>query len=188
MTHIRTRVVEYVKNRLMGQTTAGTRVFDHKLTKTMPPFPAINISAVNDRLDELRGENPVVQNRVLTLQVDVEVLAMQDGWKAAMDDICLKVEQLIDVKLGGGIPELESCIYDETQIVGNADGEKITAIAVMTWNVKYVWEETPVLTTEEMDDLKLLHGTWDMSSPNNGTVDGPDGQIDAEDIIDLGEN
>lgn len=179
--HVRTLVRNYICNRLKGKTAAENRVFKSKVTPNQGPFPAIGVYTLSDKFKEDRAETPYNQKRNFSIEIHIEIVA-NDGYDDILDDICLQVEKLIDFKLGGEIDVLESCKYQDTEIIIKPDGEKTTAIAVMTWDVEYFWEETPEFDPITMDDLRWIYIKYDMADPNS-EGEGPDGQIDAEDHV-----
>jgi hypothetical protein len=189
MSHIRTQIRNYVCNRLNGRTAAGNRVYDSKVTPNIGPFPVIGVYTFSDAKTQDRSEAPFEAVRTITLEVQIEVIATGNRHYAEqLDNLCLQVEQLIDYKLGGGIDELYSCKYRDTNTFLKEDGEKLTAIAAMSWDVVYDWISTPVQDPITMDDLKYIYNSYDLADPNDGGELGPDGQIDAQDIVgDLSE-
>jgi hypothetical protein len=187
--HIRTQIRNYVCNRLVGKTDAGNRVYESKVTPNQGPFPIIGVYTLADTKTADRSEAPYEETRNITLEVQIEHMATGNpSFAADLDAICLRVESLIDYKLGGRIQEIQGCKYRDTNVIFKDDGEKMTAVAAMSFDVVYDWTEPNFEDPAVLDDLKWIYNTYDLADPNNGSGEGPDGQIDAQDIVgDLSE-
>ena len=109
------------------------------------------------------------------------VIKVDDNFAKTLDTLCQQIENRIDYSLAELV---DSCTYNSTEIIFLEEQENVLAIAKMTYQVEYMKEE-PVLPADDEANLDQFHVDYDMADPNDGSVTGPDGQIDATDIVDV---
>lgn len=182
MTHIRTTVRNYVVAKLQTSpvTNASTRVFNTRVEPFQPEetLPAINVVTPEERADPPFQIGPISQKAYFTLVIEAIVRHL-DNYATDLDALCEQIQNKLDYYLGNNV---QSCLYQGTQMAINEEGEVPIALARINYLVEYEFTEKGIPASP--DDLVSIHADWDLADPNNGSVVGPDGQIDAQDIID----
>lgn len=184
MSHVRTQIRNYVLNRLTGNTNAESRVYNSKITPNKGDFPVIGVYTPKDSFQEELSASPYEQRRVCTLEIHCSVV-QNATFQDELDALCLQLEQFIDYRLGGGLDEIESCEYKDTEILLNREGEFPIATAIIIYEVTYIWTETLLVDPASLSDLNSLYVQWDMKDLTVTGAPGPDGQIDKTDEIQL---
>lgn len=176
MTLMRKQVRDYVQGRLMNATAAGDQVTQWGMTNEEGPWPLIGIYTPEEVVtDEVTDSGDYEVMRTITLEI-VQVVKVEDTYAADLDALAEEVQTLIDYDLGALV---QSCQWQKDEIDVDSSGETNFAFCKSTYNVIYRWDATP-LGDGNPANLNTIHIDEDMYSPNNGTVIGPDGQIDMQ--------
>lgn len=177
MTHMQTLVRNYVEERLMGATDAQDRVAQYPLLDEEGPYPVIGIYTPEEKKGTIVADNPEkIIRRIITLHIECAVKT-NEGFATELDSICEQVEALIDPDLNSLV---EDCDWVSRTTQPDESGESTFIIGRITYNVTYQWTQPINEEPYEIANLETIHGKVDMFEPNNGTVTGPDGQIDSE--------
>jgi hypothetical protein len=176
--HPRTKIREYVCALLSGKTPAATRVHDTRVVALGGDMPTINVYTLDDRMEEEISHTPHEIRVVCPLVIEVSAF-VNDTFAQDLDALCLQIESLIDFRLGGNA---EKCIYASTTFGFDQEGDRVFAIAKITYNVYFQKTEGGLNT--EFGIFDKFYGAWDMADPNiPGDDSGKDGQIDAIDQL-----
>lgn len=190
MSHIRTLIRQKLINLLSGNTIAGSNVFDSRLDSFKDECPALSIFTVGERMADRRKRGAQHSREII---IECSVMAAvatkdHDNWATELDDLCLEVESLIPGALYTATGELicGEFLYAGTEI---SVPDKVTGETVATANIKYEakleYEEGGLASEDDLDDLNTIATDWDMIDHTVTGEPGPDGQIDASDLIDL---
>ncbi len=180
MTHIRQTIRNYVATQLTGATNAGANVYKSKVTPFWNNLPAINIFTMRDEAEPPFELGPVRQKVPVTIHIYAAV-KHNDDYADNLDALCEQIESKMDYFLGGNV---QSCLYDGTNIVFRDEGDKNLAIAEITYKATHIYEEKGMVNPDTLSDLDSIHIDYDLADPNDGSTEGPDGQTDAQDIVD----
>jgi hypothetical protein len=185
MSHIRTRVRKYIKNKLLAaRTLAGDRVTDTKigvsLAQAFPKLPAISVYTYTDKKIEMSSKAPEYLKEI-TVEVQAIVNAATDDFAELLDDLCLQIEAALDFDYYLGTPRVDNLVNsfmpDETKITGSDEGQSKYGIANMTYKATY-YSTLPDVTAN-LNKFEIFNADIDCADPTTDGTPGPDGQIDA---------
>jgi hypothetical protein len=173
-------------------TSAQGRVYDSRILahqarlEDATELPAINVYTLDDRVLEVICDPPLVYKMECALDVEVIVKA-NDTYAADLDTMCEQIMARIPYYLASNKDDriVESCLYDRTEIAMIVDGEQPIAVAKIGYKCTYEQDEITIEDLDQIPNLETLSVEWDMYSPRNTDVDGPDGQIDKTDLVNL---
>lgn len=174
--HIRQQIRNYVVGRLNNVTSAGARVYDSR-TLESTDFPMINLATLRERFLEVFNQSPFEVRLSCELEIQA-IVKISDTFAADLDNLCEQIESRMDMTLGGLV---EVCAYNSTDIIFLDDQEVQVAIAKIIYNAEYLKPEGTLVDTSS--DLNIIHVDYDLTDPAIGPGPGPDGQIDATDIV-----
>lgn len=178
----RKEIRQYITDQLKGNTAAGYRVYNSKVTPNMQNavFPLIQVFIAEDKAGRDLNIGQLWEQEIdLTIEIDISV-KINDGYADLIDDICTQVAAKMDFHLGGNATK---CLYESFKIALIPNGEMIFAIGTMTFKATTTYTEPD---QSVLDDLASIYLNWDMSNPNNtGVLSDPngDGTVDAIDHL-----
>lgn len=186
MIHIRTLIRQALIAALMGQTNAGLRVFNSKVTPTAAQdLPCLNVFTTRDLWIEDVSETPRQQRRRCTVEIHAEVHALPGEFQDALDALCLQIENRLGFYPPGLMDLIEYSVLKDTEIMYSRDGDLPVATAAMSYEIQYIRPE-PEPIDGDITDLTGIDVDWDMADPTKNGRRGPDGQIDKRDRYNLG--
>lgn len=181
MSSNRKAIRAYITARLINQTAAEDRVYDARILPTLKEqgFPMVSVFTPSETKERMLSETPPIQyERVARIEIEV-VIRKNDTYASDLDDLCDEIEALMDYTLGG---TCEECEWNSFDTIMDDKGEMPFIIGQLVYTAKYTGEE-PLIDIDSLPDLETIHTDWDMANPNDGTVTGPDGTIDAIDSL-----
>lgn len=177
MAHQRQLIREYLRDILLGETDAEDRVTATRINPYRKgDLPAISVYTLEETVDQ---EQSNTAPREYTRNLKVEIagwVTPGDGVDAAMDDLALQIETVIDGDRYLGDPTTGDDLAAETMLEGTtmsikAEGDALTALVTLTYTVTYR-NLAPVAPTE-LDDFLTADATYplDGSTPDTTVLE-----------------
>lgn len=165
-THKRQQIREAVQARLVGATSAGSRVFKTRLAPLRTvELPALNVYTDQDVVD-VRSANTSPRRLHRELQVLVEGwVRLSENVDDALDSLALEVEKAVhqDETFGG---KCVDCLLTTTEVAEKIDGDRPMGAIRLTFSAFYETlapdpDDAPLGTLE---DLSTVVTNYDVNS------------------------
>lgn len=163
---------------LAGQTVAGVRVFDTKVTEWREnQLPGVAVYTLHDAVDPESARSSAPRELKRTLQLKLEgAVQLADGVAAALDALSEELERVVDRDpTFGGVAS--DSILSNTDVVIDRQAAQPVGSIVLTYEVTYYTDAPKAADTPLVDFARA-----DIRTSLGGAVH-PDNQ--AEDLVEI---
>jgi hypothetical protein len=154
-------------------TNAESRVFNSRIIPVGEwnniALPTINVATPRE----------TVEGTFHVCTMDIELAVKGSTFADDLDTLAAQVINKLDYTLGGNVFK---CVYQGFEGTYFDEVERPMGVGRLTFQLEYQYEEL-LVDPDDLPNLENINLQWDMYSPNDGSVIGPDGQIDAEDNL-----
>ena len=139
MTTIPEQIRAYIQAQLIGNTLAGSQVFDSRVDEFQDSeLPAINIWMIDESLNSQSSGYSAHSHKPMSSPVDIVFsfnVGPDDNAGSIRDQFKKQIKDRLDSRLGGNATD---CEYQSTQTFVDTEGDRPRVTAAMTFNVEFI--------------------------------------------------